>query len=240
MARISTPRRTVKINLGRLSIFSAVAAVAANGALFYVLALVRAEAPSRADSEYEMIKTIAVDLAEPSKPEEEIAEAQTDVFQAASDEIRAVAIEPVADVTPSLLPRLSDWIGDMSPDAAGLPVVLPSLSDLKPTDSAGASGLGEHLSILKVDRMPSKVSGGVPRYPEWARRGGLEAVVTLRFVVTTEGQVQDVKVHEIEGDERFGEEAVKAVATWRFEPAIKGGKAVGCWCFQKVNFKLVH
>ena len=240
MAPSSTLPRTAKVKLGQLCFFSALAAVAANGVLFYVLALARAAPPSRADSAYEMIRTVSVDLTEPSKPQDEIAEPQTDMFRAAADEITAVAIEPVADVMPSLLPRLPDWIGDMSPETSGLPVVLPSLSDLRPTRAMAVSDLGGHLSILKVDRMPLKLSGAAPRYPQWARRAGIEAAVTLRFVVTAEGGVQNIKVHEIEGDERFGDEAVKAVATWRFDPAIKGGKAVGCWCFQKVNFKLVH
>lgn len=240
MPQSDTASRTVKAGLRQLYLLSAIAAVAANGVLFYVLALARAAPPSRTDSEYDIMRTISVDLAELSEPEDEIAEPQTDLVWATADETMAVAIEPAADMTPSLLPRLFDWIGDMSPETAGLPIVLPNLSDLRSADSTAVSGFGERLSILKVGRIPLKIAGAPPRYPEWARRAGIEAVVTLRFVVTVEGEVRDIKVHKIEGDERFGEEAVKAVADWRFDPATKGGKPVACWCFQKVNFTLVH
>jgi protein TonB len=89
----------------------------------------------------------------------------------------------------------------------------------------------------KVDRLPSKISGPVLHYPQWARRDRLEATVTLRFIVTAEGAVEDINIHEIEGDERFGDEAVRAVSQWRFSPAIRAGKPVSCWCFQKINFE---
>jgi TonB family protein len=68
----------------------------------------------------------------------------------------------------------------------------------------------------------------------------LEAVVTVRFIVTTEGTVEDVKIHEIDGDERFGAEAIRAISRWRFRPAIKAGKSIPCWCFQKVSFKFTR
>ena len=35
-------------------------------------------------------------------------------------------------------------------------------------------------------------------------------------------------------------EAIRAISQWRFRPAIKAGKAVPCWCFQKVNFEFTR
>jgi len=240
MGRTDAIGRTVKSKPRRLRWLSVIVAIAANAMLFYVLALARTVPPSVTDSEYEIMRVISIDLPALSDVEEYIADTATDLIRATSEDTLAVSVEPAVDMSPSFLPRLSDWLGDISPDLAGLPVVLPGPSDLRPTHSATISGIGERLSVLKVDRIPSRIAGGPPRYPQWARRAGLEAVVTLRFIVTTQGDVQDIKVHSIEGDERFGDEAVRAVAMWRFNPALKAGKPVACWCFQKVNFKLVH
>jgi len=232
--------KSVRVQPWRLRWFSMMAALGANVLLFYVLTLARAKPSAVSPQEHDIMRVIAIDLPAPIDFERGSRDPTTDIIRASPEETLAVSVEPAVDMTPSFLPRLSDWIGDISLDLTGLPVVLPGLSDLRPTDSAPVSGLGERLSILRVDRIPSKIAGAPPRYPAWARRTGLEAVVTLRFVVTAKGTVQDIKIHNIEGDERFGDEAVRAVAMWRFEPAIKGRKPVSCWCFQKVSFKLVH
>ena len=230
--------KSVRVQARRLRWFSVVVAIAANALLFYVLALARAKPSAVSPQEHDMMRVIAIDLPAPSDVERGSRDPTTDIIRASPEETLAVSVEPAVDMTPSFLPRLSDWIGDISPDLTGLPVALPGLSDLRPADSTPVSGLGERLSVLGVDRIPSKIAGAPPRYPAWARRAGLEATVTLRFVVTAEGAVQDINIHNVEGDERFGDEAVKAVAAWRFEPALKAGKRVACWCFQKVSFKL--
>jgi protein TonB len=230
--------QSTRIQPQRLRWFSVIVAITANALLFYVLALARAKPSLPAIGEHDIMRVIAIDLSAPRDVERHSRDLTRDTMRANRQEALAVSVEPAVDMTPSFLPRLSDWIGDISPDLTGLPVALPGLSDLRPTDSAPVPELGEGLLILRVDRIPSKIAGAPPRYPAWARRAGLEATVTLRFVVTAEGAVQDINIHNLEGDERFGDEAVKAVAAWRFEPALKAGKRVACWCFQKVSFKL--
>jgi TonB family protein len=223
-----------------LRLLSVVVAVAANAVLFYVLALARVVPSPLADADYDIMRVTPINLPAVSEFEEEIVEPAAKVSRPIPEVMLAVSVEPAIDTPPSLLPRLLDLMGNISPDLTGLAVVLPGLSEVRSADSASVPGLGEHLSVLKVDRIPLKISGAMPRYPQWARRAGLEAVVTLRFVVTVEGTVRDIRIHHIEGDERFGDEAIKAVAAWLFDPAIKGGNPVACWCFQKVNFKLVR
>lgn len=239
MRRSDTGDKIVEAKMPQRRWLSVIVAVAANGVLFYVLALVRTAPPSTTDVEYDMMQIASVDLPIISEIETDIANPSKDLVLAAPEEMPVVSTESAFDMSPSLPPRLWDLMGDVSPDLTGLPVVLPSLSDLRSTGSATVSGLDGRLSLLKVDQIPLKTAGAPPRYPQWARQNALEAVVTLRFVVTARGAVQDIKVHDIEGDERFGDEAVRAVADWRFEPAIKGGKPVACWCFQKISFKLV-
>lgn len=230
--------QSVEMQPWRLRWLSVILAIAANVLLFYVLALARAKPSAVSPQEHDIMRVVAIDLSAPSAVEPGSKDLTTDIIQASRQEPLAVSVEPAVGMTPSFLPRFSAWVGDISPDLTGLPVVSPGLSDLRRADSSAVPNLGERLSILKVDRIPSKIAGAPPRYPGWARRAGLEATVTLRFVVTAEGVVEDINIHDLEGDERFGNEAVKAVAAWRFEPALKAGKRVACWCFQKVSFKL--
>ncbi|MBL7152748.1 MAG: energy transducer TonB [Phycisphaerae bacterium] len=240
MNRGSLQHQSVGFQTGRSAWFWVIAAIGVNAMLFYVLALARTKPSAASAPERDMMRIISIDVPMPSEVEPDSRDPAMDVVQLMPEETLAVSVRPAVDSVPSFLPRLSDWIGDVSPDLAGLPVVLPALSDLSAPDAAPASGLGERLSVLKVDRVPSRIAGAPPRYPQWARRAGLDAVVTLRFVVTARGAVENVKIHSIEGDERFGDEAVRAIAAWRFSPAVKGGKPVACWCFQKVSFKLVN
>jgi len=76
--------------------------------------------------------------------------------------------------------------------------------------------------------------------PKVHRRDKLEGAVTLRFIVTARGAVEDININEIQGDERFGDEAIRVISQWRFSPAIRAGKPVPCWCFQKINFEFIR
>ena len=223
-----------------LRLLLVIASIIANGALFYVLAVARTSPSTPAAQSYEAMRVISLDMPATSDVERNVLEPTADAIRRTPEDVVAVSVESAVNMTESFMPRLGDWMNDISPDLPGMRVVLPGFSDLKTIESAVASGMGESLSILKVDRAPSKISASPPHYPQWARRTGLEAVVTLRFVVTIDGTVTNVKVHRIEGDERFAAEAIRAVSSWRFDPAVKDGKAVACWCFQKVNFKLTH
>jgi TonB family protein len=76
-----------------------------------------------------------------------------------------------------------------------------------------------------VDELPKPISQKPPHYPFSSRRVGEEARVVLRFVVNAEGNVEDVEVRELSSRE-CADAAVKAVRTWKYKPARRGGKAV--------------
>lgn len=62
-----------------------------------------------------------------------------------------------------------------------------------------------------------------PAYPEWAKSEGVEAVVTLYFVVAADGRVREnVLVQKTGGFEDFDENARSALRAWRFEPLGAG------------------
>ena len=62
-------------------------------------------------------------------------------------------------------------------------------------------------------------------YPPMALRMGLEADVTLKIQVDTEGKVMKAEIVKSAGM-GFDEEALKAVSRFRFEPAAKDGKNI--------------
>ena len=65
-----------------------------------------------------------------------------------------------------------------------------------------------------------------PRYPESARRRGIEGTVLLKMRITAQGRVEDVQVVRSAGYPELDESAIEAVRRWRFEPARRNGAPV--------------
>jgi protein TonB len=65
-----------------------------------------------------------------------------------------------------------------------------------------------------------------PRYPESARRRGIEGTVLLKMRITAQGRVENVQVVRSAGYPDLDESAMEAVRRWRFEPARRNGAAV--------------
>lgn len=93
----------------------------------------------------------------------------------------------------------------------------------------------------------AKVGGGVsaphakwapdPEYSEVARQAGYQATSVLWLVVGADGMPQNVRIGKPAGM-GLDEQAVKAVQTWRFNPAKKDGSPVAVQINVEVNFKL--
>ena len=72
---------------------------------------------------------------------------------------------------------------------------------------------------------PKRISGDSAAYPEQARRLKLYGAVGVSLVVDAQGQPSDLKVVESAG-QVLDEAVLKAVRTWRFQPATKDGVKV--------------
>ena len=84
-------------------------------------------------------------------------------------------------------------------------------------------------------------SGGYqvkPRYPESARRQGVEGTVLLKVRVTEQGRVEAVQLERSTGHSDLDQAAIEAVRRWRFEPAHRGSQAMAVWALIPVTFKL--
>jgi protein TonB len=77
-----------------------------------------------------------------------------------------------------------------------------------------------------------------PRYPDSARRQGIEGETLLRFQVLPTGRVASVSVARSAGHPDLDRSAVEAVETWLFEPARRGKEAVAVWVTLPVRFQL--
>lgn len=94
--------------------------------------------------------------------------------------------------------------------------------------------------VAKLNRDPSPLAGNqAPKYPPQALRSGVEGSVSVRVEVDANGNPTDVTVVERSGERsRDLDRAVTdAVRKWRFEPAMKDGKAVAGAVVVPVEFK---
>jgi protein TonB len=94
--------------------------------------------------------------------------------------------------------------------------------------------------IARITRDPSPLAGNqTPKYPPQALRSGVEGSVSVRVEVDASGVPTDVKVVERSGERsRDLDRAVTdTVRKWRFEPAMKDGKAVSGAVVVPVEFK---
>jgi TonB family protein len=220
-----------------ISCLAVAAAIGANVLMFCILAVARTTPALTYPDEQETMRIINLDLSVPIEAEPAGMETVMEVIELGPEQTNEELFQPVAEMISPEFPLLTERISDLSFELPGLPVRPSNISLLNLPRSAPVGGSEQAASPPKVDRLPSKIAGPVLRYPQWARRDRLEAMVTLRFIVTAGGAVEDVNINEIKGDERFGDEAVRAVSQWRFSPAIRAGKPVSCWCIQKINFE---
>lgn len=77
-----------------------------------------------------------------------------------------------------------------------------------------------------------------PRYPETARRQGVEGTTVLKVSVSDKGLVDEVLVERSAGYRDLDLAALEAVRQWRFEPAKQGRQAVAVWVMLPVRFTL--
>jgi protein TonB len=102
------------------------------------------------------------------------------------------------------------------------------------TDSAQAL-VGEKTSVDKAARVLQR---SPPEYPAAARGKGVSGEVLVRVKISTNGSVEEAKVEKADPPGIFEESALKAVRSWRFEPAIQKGAPVAAWLTQKIRFEL--
>ena len=78
-----------------------------------------------------------------------------------------------------------------------------------------------------------------PEYPPQAKDRGIEGWAIVSFTVTREGRVKDVVVLDSQPKGMWDRSTLRAVANWRYQPALKDGKPVETRGMKaKVNYEL--
>lgn len=97
----------------------------------------------------------------------------------------------------------------------------------KDAASSAARPVTEHAAAPeRLPDIPIKpIKQVAPKYPRELRNRGIPGRVLLRFVVDTNGRVQNPEVAQ-STDPAFNRPALEAIRAWRFSPAIQNGKPV--------------
>jgi TonB family protein len=89
----------------------------------------------------------------------------------------------------------------------------------------------------EVDLPPTQVSGNPVAFPaNLATTPGKSLSVGVTFMVTEDGDVTQIKIVE-SGGLPLDEAVLRALATWKFAPATKGGAKVKTLLRRKFTFK---
>jgi protein TonB len=92
--------------------------------------------------------------------------------------------------------------------------------------------------IGQVDKLPQVISRIRPVYPPMAKQKNIEGVVVVKFMVTTEGTVENVSVLKAKPQGHFEKAAMDAVKKWKFQPGTIGEEPVNTWMTAMVKFRL--
>lgn len=92
-------------------------------------------------------------------------------------------------------------------------------------------------TLAELDRIPKALSRRQPVYPTALEKAGQAGQAMIEFFIDRNGDAQLPRIVSSSAPE-FGYAAVQAVATWRFEPALKDGKIVVARAQIPMEFKL--
>ncbi|EIU1688942.1 TPA: energy transducer TonB, partial [Pseudomonas aeruginosa] len=104
-----------------------------------------------------------------------------------------------------------------------------------PSGSQGPAGLPSG-SLNDSDIKPLRMDP--PVYPRMAQARGIEGRVKVLFTITSDGRIDDIQVLESVPSRMFDREVRQAMAKWRFEPRVSGGKIVARQATKMFFFKI--
>ena len=81
-----------------------------------------------------------------------------------------------------------------------------------------------------------KESSPDPRYPEEARKKGLQGVVKLHVLVAKDGSVKKLSV--ISGDPILAKSSLETVRRWKYQPTLSNGKPVEVESVVEITFTI--
>ena len=82
--------------------------------------------------------------------------------------------------------------------------------------------------VSELEKRPEPISQVAPTYPAELRKAKVEGMVTLVFLLSEEGRVEDARV-ETSSRPEFERPALEAIRKWRFRPGMKDGQPVSTY-----------
>ena len=86
-------------------------------------------------------------------------------------------------------------------------------------------GMGKIFDLKDLDHNPEPTLRIAPIFPTSLKQAGMQADVTVGFIVTPDGNVVNPYVVK-STDHRFDDSAIVAISKWRFRAGIKNGRKV--------------
>jgi len=199
-----------------------------------------------AEEEEENVQNVMLATEPEPEPEPEAAEPEPVAADPAPAQPRGPVVPTLSVPTeiPSDAPAETAPTSDFNPYASGdpyqyatqgrvakaAPAVVKAAS---PEPAAAPSGPSR---VTADTTPPQKTAGAAFTYPAAAKAAGIEGKVIVKFVVTEDGSVTDIQV--VKGPDALRDAVIEMVKTYRFTPAMRGGKAVSVIQTKVFNFKL--
>ncbi len=169
------------------------------------------------------------------KAYERPAEIETEAFEIPPD-IKEPPKPPEQVREPKIELLINEDIDDDIDDDIPIVATIASTT-FKAFEDAPAPVRGKTDPFQVYDDPPEYISQVRPKYPDRARKLGIEGDVVLEVEVFADGNVGDVRVIKSLFP-TLDAEAVKAVRQWKFSPAKNGGVAVPVFVTFPVAFSL--
>jgi len=83
---------------------------------------------------------------------------------------------------------------------------------------------------------PVEIKRVNPKYPELAKKAGIEGTVVVKVLVNTKGDVEDVQI--LKSHPLLDESAIEAARQFKFKPGKQRDRFVKVWVSIPFNFKL--
>ena len=96
----------------------------------------------------------------------------------------------------------------------------------------------EIVPYYKVEVKPKPVHIPTPKYPELARKAGIEGNTVVKALVNIDGTVMDVKILKSSGNQMLDQAALVAAKQSKFTPAKQRDKFVRVWVSIPIKFRL--
>jgi len=139
--------------------------------------------------------------------------------------------EPQLADTPQQIPLNADL--EVALGSGGAMIGLGEIRAL----TAGESFQQDAFDVSELEKKPEAVSQVAPAYPAELRKAKIDGSVTLAFVLSEEGRVEEPRVENSSRPE-FEKPALEAIRKWRFKPGLKDGQPVRTYIRIPMRFRI--